>query len=338
MKRSTRVKAGSHQRYPLATVARLTGLTPDLIRAWERRHAVVTPIRGPRGARLYDRGDIDRLQLLAAAVSAGRSIGDVAHLGDEELRSLLRSDRAPVPPDTLVQHASGSAPTGETVEAGVVRQVLEAVVQFDQLRVERVLGEALLALGAVRLAERVLGPLLEEVGERWLRGLLTVAHEHFLSSILRQFLSEIMRMRRDADSRPYVLLATPEGEIHEFGLLLAALILADLGMPICYLGSSVPAGEILNVAPKLNVNVVGLSLVTTANRPRSLEALRSLLRHGGSTLQIWLGGRDATQTAAALPSSRQIAVISSLTELREKAQASLRAKELQCPEISNTKE
>ena len=84
----------THDAYPLRTVAAMTGLTPDLIRAWEKRYAVVAPIRGARGARLYTAGDIAHLRLLARVVGAGRAIGDVAALRPAELEKLVAQTRA----------------------------------------------------------------------------------------------------------------------------------------------------------------------------------------------------------------------------------------------------
>ena len=80
--------AKAHDAYPLRTVTAMTGLTPDLIRAWEKRYAVVAPVRGARGARLYTTGDIAHLRLLARVVGAGRAIGDVAALRPAESEKL----------------------------------------------------------------------------------------------------------------------------------------------------------------------------------------------------------------------------------------------------------
>ena len=93
--------------FPVRTAARLSGLSPDLIRAWERRYKVVSPRRGPRGARLYSTADIEHLNLLGEAVGAGRSIGDVAGLGREALRSLVERDRESrgLPPVAVVPAA-----------------------------------------------------------------------------------------------------------------------------------------------------------------------------------------------------------------------------------------
>ena len=56
-----------HLRYPIRAVSKLTGISVDTLRAWERRYAVVDPERDERG-RLYSDADVERLRLLRQAV------------------------------------------------------------------------------------------------------------------------------------------------------------------------------------------------------------------------------------------------------------------------------
>ena len=73
-------------------VTRRTGLSPAVLRMWERRYGVVTPARSPKGRRLYSDADVERLQLLARATQGGRPIGQVATLSDDALTELVRRD------------------------------------------------------------------------------------------------------------------------------------------------------------------------------------------------------------------------------------------------------
>src|SRR4249920_1224114 len=73
--------------YPIRAVSKLTGIGIDTLRAWERRHGAVTPIRDDRG-RVYTDADIARLRLLRGAVEHGHTIGRLAGLTDAELRHL----------------------------------------------------------------------------------------------------------------------------------------------------------------------------------------------------------------------------------------------------------
>ncbi len=82
--------------YPLRAAARITGLSPDLLRAWESRYAVVTPLRTAGGTRRYRASDLERLRLVKAAVDTGGRISVVARLDPAELlRRLEAADNAP---------------------------------------------------------------------------------------------------------------------------------------------------------------------------------------------------------------------------------------------------
>src|SRR5262249_39099710 len=82
--------------YSLGAVARLTGLSQHVLRAWERRYGAVTPVRSPGGTRRYRESDVERLRLLRAAVAAGHPISEVAREDDDALARRLLG--APPPP------------------------------------------------------------------------------------------------------------------------------------------------------------------------------------------------------------------------------------------------
>lgn len=79
--------AHDRQTYRIGTVAKLTGISPDTLRIWERRYAVVEPRRSPGGDREYTRDDIERLQLIKQLIDGGDTIGTIAGLDTEALVS-----------------------------------------------------------------------------------------------------------------------------------------------------------------------------------------------------------------------------------------------------------
>jgi MerR family transcriptional regulator, light-induced transcriptional regulator len=288
-----------HDAYPIRTVARLTSLSPDLIRIWEYRYGVVKPLRGPRRARLYTRDDVEHLRLLATLVANGRSIGDIAPLDRDTLR-VLACEAMPPP--------AGSVAT-ESVRGAqeVVDRVLAALGYFDIQQMERLLGEALIAMGAAAFVREVAGPLLDEVGERWSAGRLSVVEEHMLSGTLRGLLDTISRLRT-AGKPPTVLLAAPSGERHEFGLLIVELLFLEEGLAVVRAGTDLPDVEIINAARKLSVRVVGLSLVSGDNRDHAVEQVRRIEQRLPTDVEIWLGGRDAHAVAGRLRGTRALAL------------------------------
>lgn len=295
----TRKNAPPHDSYPLRTVSALTGLSADLIRAWEKRYGVVAPIRGPRGARLYSAADIAHLRLLARAVAAGRAIGDVARLSRTDLERL----------------GEPAAPAGEPRQNGRVAHLIEHLERFDHAAVSRLLGDALTGLGARAFIDQIAAPLLDAVGERWSSGRLSIADEHLVSASLRGLLASLIQTRA-RHGRPVVQLATPAGERHEFGLLLTALLALDAGLDVSYLGTDLPASQIATAVTRSNAVLLGLSLVAAENRARAVREVRTIERALPAGVELWLGGRDAAAVAAEVAPSRGL-VIDRLSTVEE---------------------
>src|SRR5687768_12427129 len=76
-------------RHPIGVVADRTGLSPDVLRVWERRYGVVEPQRSAGGQRLYSDADVERLVLLHRATRGGHGISHVASLSRAKLEDLV---------------------------------------------------------------------------------------------------------------------------------------------------------------------------------------------------------------------------------------------------------
>jgi len=260
--------------YALGAVSRLTGLSPHVLRAWERRYGAVQPLRTAGGTRRFRESDVARLRLLRAAVAAGHPIGAIAGLSDAELRR-----RAEPAPD------DASVPLGP---------LLAAVERLDVEEVERGLGLQLAALGPRRFATEVAAPLLREVGEAWAAGRMGIASEHMASAIVRNLLGGALRRRASSGDAGPVVFATPAGERHELGALIGAVIAAEAGGNTVWLGSDLPVSEIVNAARRLGARAVALGLVTIeeAEGERTLRELRGQLP---AECELWVGGSGAVQ-------------------------------------------
>lgn len=283
-------REAGHDAYPLRTVAAMTGLSADVMRAWEKRYRVVAPVRGPRGARLYSAADVAHLRLLGQVVASGRAIGDVAGLGREELMRLIRPQ----------------AGEERKADTDAVREgIFEALGRLDAAGVARIVGDALLALGPRRFGDEFAAPLMREVGERWRHGRLCIADEHLLSAVLRNVLTALIHSR-PASQRPSLLLCTPAGERHELGLLLFALRALDHGVGIAYLGTDLPADEVAVAARRTGVRVVGLGLCHPASRAEAARQITDLQARLEPNVELWLGGADAQAVAERIPSLRAL--------------------------------
>jgi DNA-binding transcriptional MerR regulator len=89
---------GRRGHHKIATVSRLTGFSPELLRAWEQRHQLLNPSRGPGGQRLYSDEDVALLQGVRAMLDRGRSIGEIASVSR---RQLLHAGAWPAKPTAV---------------------------------------------------------------------------------------------------------------------------------------------------------------------------------------------------------------------------------------------
>lgn len=277
--------------YPVKAAAELSGLTPETLRAWERRHGAVVPHRDAQGRRLYDAAMVDRLARLHRLTNRGHPIRDLAQLDDAALDRLLEERR----------HAGYGA-----LEA-LPGQLLDAVADYRVDAFDRDLTVAIATLPLPVLLSRVVMPLLREVGDRWADGRLAIAQERLVSSMLRARLLSILNQHA-RPQRPPVVFATLSGEPHELGLLGAALHLHEQGHPVLYLGSELPAPELARVANRVDATSVAVSSVDPGQARGALESLRVLDAELAEGTPVWLGGANARYLEEALGLPRVRAV------------------------------
>jgi methanogenic corrinoid protein MtbC1 len=276
------------KRHPIQVVVRRTGLTADVLRAWERRYSAVEPVRSSSGRRLYSDEDIERLRLLKRATAAGRSIGQVAGLGTDELANIVRDDE--------VQEAE--APRVEPAGQGqsrITRQVedaLLAVADLDASGLEAVLDRAAVGLSAVEFVEDVVGPLLRRIGDGWHNGELTVAHEHAASAVIRRVVGDMLAASGGGEGAPAIVVTTPSGERHEFGAMMVATLAAAAGWRVVYLGPDSPADSIAAAVERHVPRLVALSVVSSFDVGKEIAALRNLIP---KDVTVVLGGSAVTE-------------------------------------------
>jgi len=276
-------------KYPIRVVSQMTGLSVHVIRAWEKRYNVVEPDRSDTNRRMYSEEDIEKLKLLNDAVHLGHNIGGIANLSLKELKNLvgMESSASAIKEESLV-----STDTLRTVEE-CLTECMGAVKKFDAKGLESILLKASAKFTQPILIEGLIVPLIYKVGEFWHDGEIRVANEHLASSVVRSFLFNLLESYSINDSAPVMVSATPRGQEHELGALIAGVVAASSGWKVIYLGSSLPYEEIIAVVSHLKARVVALSIVYPNDDPhlkRELKNLHQLLPTG---VEMIVGGRAA---------------------------------------------
>jgi DNA-binding transcriptional MerR regulator/methylmalonyl-CoA mutase cobalamin-binding subunit len=271
-------------RHPIRVVSRRTGLTPALLRAWEKRYGVVTPSRSEGGQRLYSDEDVHRLGLLQRAVEEGRNISQVARLSLEELEGLVEEDHL----ERIGRPSPGPLDGGSVIQ--ILDEARRAVREMDPRELERVLTRGAMAVSVTTLIDDIVIPLVDGIGSAWERGQLGPAHEHVASVVIRRFLEWLLDTVDVGETAPILVAATPTGERHELGALLAAVTASAGGWKTVYLGPDLPASEIASTALRLGAQVVALSLVDPGLIPSFPEEIMELYRALPPSVRLVVGG------------------------------------------------
>ncbi len=282
-------------KHPIRVVTARTGLSPDVLRAWERRYQVVEPSRSGGRQRLYSDADVERLKLLHRAIIAGRSIGAVAGLSPRELEKLVRSD------DSAARVAAPALAEATTrAIASHLATAFDAIQALDAARLERILKTVSLQLSVPTMLDHFIAPLLWRIGDRWVGGDISPAQEHLASLEVRRLLAWLVERAAVEPDAPVIVVTTTTGQLVELGAMLAAASAATEGWRVAYLGTSLPAKDIITAARTLGARAVAISLVLEADGPETTKELDRLAKGLPRGIALIGGGRAAAAHALQL--------------------------------------
>jgi DNA-binding transcriptional MerR regulator len=256
----------------IGELSKRAGVSPELLRAWERRYGLLRPARSAGGLRLYSPADVERVALMQQHLAEGMAAAEAAALAvrdrvdEEAARTALRP-------------------------AAIRDELATALDAFDEPRAQAIL-DRLLALATVEtLLAEVVVPYLQDLGERWKRGEASVAQEHFASGVLRGRLLGLAR-GWGLGLGPVAVLACLPGEQHDLGLIAFGLALRSQGWRIVYLGPDSPIDTVADVSRQLEPSLVVLNAVSRERVRPVLPQLRALTRRH----KLALGGAAAEDT------------------------------------------
>ena len=255
-------------------LSKRSGVSPELLRAWERRYGLLEPTRSAGGLRLYSPTDLDRVRRMQKHLAEGLAAAEAASLA--------------------VQHVASEEAAGAALPPTALREELsEALERFDEPRAQSVLDRLLAATTVDTLLTDVVLPYLRSLGDRWERGDASIAQEHFASSVLRGRLLGLAR-GWGLGLGPAAVLACLPGERHDLGLIAFGLALRSRGWRIIYLGTDAPVETVAETSRDLDASLVVLSAVTGERVQPVLSQLREL----AAGQRLALGGAAAGDEAA----------------------------------------
>jgi len=294
--------------HPIGVAAERTGLSPDVLRVWERRYGVVEPHRSPGGQRVYSDSDIERLSLLHRATKGGHGISHVASLSKSRLEELVRDVEA-------VRREPGGEATRSVESRATVDKAIELTEALDPSALELLLKRNVARHGLVTFIDSIAAPFLRAVGDRWHSGTLTVSQEHFATAVVQRVVTETAPLLTAADGGPTIVIGTLEGERHANGALMAAATAASEGWRVIYLGADLPAGEIAETAIRTRARAIGISVVLAEKKTRAKADLRHLAKTVTPGTTVIIGGTGSKELRGSLTGNESI-FVESMEELR----------------------
>jgi MerR family transcriptional regulator, light-induced transcriptional regulator len=291
----------------IGELARRTGASPELLRAWERRYGLLRPSRSQGGYRLYTAADEARIRHMRAYLARGVAAAEAARLAVDAEAEAASARTAPdgaaasIPSEagTPAAPAAEPAPPPRPPLRSAARDLAGALDRFEEVPAHQVLDQLLATYQPETVLRDLLIPYLHDLGERWARGEVSVAQEHFASNLLRGRLLGLARGWGQGRG-PAALLACLPGEQHELGLLTFGITLHRRGWRIVYLGPDTPIASIYDAAAGVTPDLIVLAATMPGPLAAHADAIAAL---AGRTL-VALGGAGATAELAGRTGAR----------------------------------
>ncbi|MBK8064826.1 MAG: MerR family transcriptional regulator [Betaproteobacteria bacterium] len=257
----------------ISAVEQETGLSKDVLRVWERRYGFPCPQRNTYGERVYPDEQVLKLRLVRRLLDRGLRPGRLLPMSTEEL-------------GVLMDQSIGEA-TPLPVEHDLAMYLVKTH-QTSELR--RELSQAVVRDGLYRFVTQTCGPLLQLVGEAWMRGEIRVFEEHLFTEQVQAVLRGAIAQISGPAGTPRVLLSTLPGEQHGLGLLMAEAVFSLEGAECVSLGLQTPIGDLAAAALAKQADLLALSFSGNFPANQMLESLSLLRAALPPQIGLWCGG------------------------------------------------
>ena len=321
--------------YGVKALAAYSGINAHTLRIWERRYGVAEPARSANGRRVYSQADAERFCLIAELTTHGHAISAVAKLALPELEKMVAlsfSRRGTLRTANAITMSEGG---NAKVTAMLLDRMVAALEAFQLRDLSSQLALARLHCSVSDFIYQIVLPLIGRIGTLVGEEVLSIAHEHALSAILKTHIYQaiyhlgstrvgappISDHESSNKSGPQIIITTQEGDHHEFGILLASLIAESRGLATLFFGCNMPAKSLAGAANALRspIILIGRTIKTPVSNSNGAvisqkEYLKELDQSLVVSTEIWIGG-VIEQAALKFRARHKITHVPSLQDL-----------------------
>lgn len=238
------------KKHSISVISNTSGIKPHTIRIWEKRYQVFTPDRDENGKRFYKDSDITKAKLLAELLDYGYGISALAAYTIEELQALKD------------QQKKLDVSSKKSVNETRLNKLLE---HLDNYKIDAVADELQYFRLNSSAREYILDlilPTIREIGNLVAKGKYSITQEHIISTIIRDQLSQIYLPNLGRPGHD-MALATPDGNMHEFSILIADILCRTHRITTRYLGAAHPADCLSQAVNALKTHTLILGAISS---------------------------------------------------------------------------
>ena len=296
--------------YTIRQVIELTGISEFLLRVWELRYKAIKPRRTPTGRRQYTQDDILKIASLLTLISKGYRIGKIAHLEIVELQKIIQQ--------SFLEKKGNSEKTEK--KSSPIEKLYKYVKQLDWDKVRQIFYTESSDTDAEQFILQFILPVCEKMNKLSLENDLTITQEHILTAFIKETLHKLRAIHNSQklDKNYKFIFATPEGDMHDLGLLVSCCLASQYKLDNLYLGAHLPKKDLAETC--LQSGCTHLVLVSTISKNEGaredfLTYLNFIDRNVPKKIKILIGGRSTSHLI--INSKRNIKVIPSLNEMND---------------------
>ena len=287
--------------FSIKDLENLSGIKAHTIRIWEKRYNLLSPERTDTNIRTYNLSNLQKLLNVTFLYNNGLKISKIAELPEEKIPLMVK------------ERLSETSVKSHSINAFKL-----AMMNFDQALFYNTYNNLLATKSFREVLYEVFIPLLNELGLLWLTDTITPAHEHFITSLIKQKIlinTEKLQMIEPSNKSKIFVLYLPEEEIHEIGLLYINFEVILHGYHSIYLGPTVPLDSLVDIT-KYHENLHFISYFTVSpTKDKVVDYIEEFkVKIDQKSNRLWILGQQAKHLQEAnLP--KNVALFSSIQEL-----------------------
>lgn len=219
--------------FSIKDLENLSGIKAHTIRIWEKRYNLLEPERTETNIRYYSLANLQKLLNISFLNGNGYKISKIATLPNDKIPVIVREIAA-----------------NENAKSHAINTFKLAMLNFDQSLFYNTYESLIKEKSFQEIFYEVFIPLMTEIGMLWQTDTITPAHEHFITTLIRQKIlvnTELLQSKIKHHNKRTFVLYLPDNEIHELGLMFINYEIINKGYHSIFLGSSVPISSLHDI-------------------------------------------------------------------------------------------